>query len=270
MTEELTRNYSYIRLIIFIVGFVFLGGIEFFFPNTKRVHSQTKRWGTNISLSVVNSLLVKSLVVIPPAYVALWCLENNVGLFYVLRIPYYVEVILSIIVLDLIIYFQHRLFHYIPFLWKIHRVHHSDQDIDVSTAVRFHPVEILLSVLIKSIVIVLLGSSLVSVLIFEIILNGMAMFNHSNIRLNKKIDQLCSLLIVTPNMHLFHHSIKKSETNSNFGFNFSFWDKLFSTYTNHFKHEKPQNLGLEKYLCKLPINLIKLIKLPFYKSSETY
>jgi sterol desaturase/sphingolipid hydroxylase (fatty acid hydroxylase superfamily) len=172
--------------------------------------------------------------------------QHQIGLFNVFNVNNYLAIFSSVVLLDMLIYFQHRLFHYVPLLWRIHSLHHSDGDIDVSTALRFHPLEILLSLFIKCAAVQVLGAPLLAVIVFEIILNGMAMFNHGNIRLPLAIDNLLRMLVVTPDMHRVHHSQRHQEMNHNFGFNLALWDKLFRTYTAQ-PQEGHQNMliGLE-------------------------
>lgn len=153
-----------------------------------------------------------------------WGLSNH------LELPGWLEVLCALLLLDLAIYLQHRLFHYVPVLWRLHRMHHADLDIDVTTGVRFHPLEILLSLGIKFVVIAALGAAPVAVLLFEVGLNATSMFNHSNVKMPVAIERLVRWLVVTPDMHRVHHSIVREETDSNFGFNFPWWDRLFRTY----------------------------------------
>jgi len=152
------------------------------------------------------------------------------GLFNLLSFPSWIEVVLAVIVLDLSIYGQHVLFHYVPVLWRVHRMHHADLDIDVTTGTRFHPVEVLLSFGIKFVTVVGIGASSLSILIFEVLLNATSLFNHSNLRLAPTLERMLRWFVVTPDMHRVHHSILRRETNSNFGFNLPWWDRLFRTY----------------------------------------
>ncbi|MDQ6997606.1 MAG: sterol desaturase family protein [Mariprofundus sp.] len=189
-----------------------------------------KRWPANIGIIVLDMLLVR--IVFPAGAVGAswWANNHSFGLFNWLGWNESVSVIIAVILLDLVVYGQHVLFHAVPWLWRLHIVHHADKEIDVSTGLRFHPLEIMLSMLIKISAVVLLGVPVLAVLIFEIILNAMAMFNHSNVRLPLRLDAILRLLVITPDIHRIHHSIIKAETNSNFGFNLSFWDRLFGTF----------------------------------------
>lgn len=186
------------------------------------------------------------------------------GVFNVVALPTWVELVLVVLLLDLAIYLQHRVFHYVPVLWRLHRMHHADLDVDVTTGARFHPIEILLSLGIKFVVVVSLGASPVAVLIFEILLNATSMFNHSNVRLPGSLEPVLRALVVTPDMHRVHHSILRRETDSNFGFNFPWWDRLFGTY-------RPQpeaghdamTLGIEQFRDSKEQRLDRMLTQPF-------
>jgi len=223
-----------------------------------------KRWLANLGIAAIDALIVR--LVLPGGAVAaaLWADVHGFGLFNQLAWPGSVGIIVAVILLDLVIYGQHVLFHAVPVLWRLHMVHHADCDIDVSTGLRFHPVEIIISMLIKMAVVTLLGAPVVAVIIFEIVLNGMAMFNHANFRVPARLDQLLRLLVITPDVHRVHHSIMTSETNSNFGFNLSVWDRLFGTW-----QAQPQQghlnmtIGL-KHLQSAPTHKLGfMLRLPF-------
>ena len=190
-----------------------------------------RRWRTNLSLALINGVIPKILIPGGLVNLAWWCETRSLGFFNVYRIPNAVEIIVSLFILDGIIYAQHVLFHRLPWLWQLHALHHRDRELDVSTALRFHPLEIVISLGIKATAIITLGLSGISVILFEIILNGMAMFNHSNIQFTDRINRYLAAIIVTPNMHRVHHSQNLSESNRNYGFNLSLWDRLFKTYT---------------------------------------
>jgi sterol desaturase/sphingolipid hydroxylase (fatty acid hydroxylase superfamily) len=195
------------------------------------------------------------------AGIALKMQEDQFGLFFRLQLPEYLEIFLSILILDLAIYFQHILFHKISFLWPLHRVHHSDIDLDFTSALRFHPLEIIFSFGYKLLFIYLFGISFLAVLIFEIILNFIAMFNHSNINIHTRFEGILRLFVVTPQMHIIHHSIKKNESDSNFGFNLSIWDRLFKTYTKKFISNG--RIGNSRFQKSEDQKIIELIKQPF-------
>ena len=188
------------------------------------------RWASNLGLVGVNSLLVRLVAPLGVMGVALWADAREVGLFHTVAAPPWVAVVCSVVLLDLAIYLQHVMFHAVPLLWRLHMVHHADLDFDVTTGVRFHTIEILLSIGIKAAVILLLGAPAIAVLIFEVLLNATSMFNHSNVRIPLGIDRWLRWMVVTPDMHRVHHSVHVRETNSNFGFNLPWWDRLLGTY----------------------------------------
>jgi sterol desaturase/sphingolipid hydroxylase (fatty acid hydroxylase superfamily) len=188
------------------------------------------------------------------------------GLFNVLALPIWLNVLSALLLLDLAIYLQHRLFHAVPVLWRIHRMHHADLDIDVTTGARFHPIEILLSLGIKGLVVVSLGASPLAVLAFEIVLNATAMFNHSNVRLPALVEPVLRWLVVTPDMHRVHHSIVRLETDSNFGFNFPWWDRLFRTYSPQPKGgPEGMTIGIEQFRDARELLLDRMLTQPFRK-----
>jgi sterol desaturase/sphingolipid hydroxylase (fatty acid hydroxylase superfamily) len=199
-------------------------------PRRRLQTSKAIRWANNLGLVVVNSLVLR--VAFPAAALgmALFAGEQGWGLFNYIEAPFWLAVVLSVLVLDFFIWLQHVMVHAVPLLWRLHRVHHADLDFDVTTGARFHTLEILLSMLIKFAVIILLGPPLVAVVIFEVLLNATSMFNHGNVRIPVRLDRLLRLVVVTPDMHRVHHSVEDDETNSNFGFNLPWWDRLFGTY----------------------------------------
>jgi len=217
-------------------------------PRRKFNIKRSVRWFNNLSIIIVNSVLMRLLVPAGTVAVALWAKHNNIGLFNQSDVPYWLEVVVAVVILDCLIYWQHRLFHRIPSLWRLHRMHHMDQDIDVTTGARFHPVEIFLSLLIKFAAVIILGVDVVAIVLFEIILNATSMFNHANVNIPTKLDNLLRKVIVTPDMHRVHHSQINSETDSNFSFNLSIWDKLFSTYQAQpaLGHDG-MNIGLKEF-----------------------
>ena len=190
------------------------------------------------------------------------------GLFNVVALPAWIELVLALFLLDLAIYLQHRLFHYVPVLWRLHRMHHADLNVDVTTGARFHPVEILLSLGIKFIVIVVLGTPSLAVLLFEIALNATSMFNHSNVRVPPVIERVLRLLVVTPDMHRVHHSVVRRETDSNFGFNFPWWDRLFGTYRPQPEAgHQAMTLGIEQFRDPHELRLDRMLTQPFREDS---
>lgn len=219
-----------IRLGFFLGVFAVMALWEIAAPRRALTVSKVVRWANNLGLVFLNSFILR--LVFPVAAVGLAALatQENWGLFNVYQIPWAIAVVLSVVVMDFVIYLQHVLVHAVPTLWRLHRVHHADLDYDVTTGARFHPIEIVLSMLIKFSTIMVLGPPVVAVVIFEVLLNAMAMFNHGNVRIPGGLDTVLRWLIVTPDMHRVHHSVEDDEANSNFGFNLSLWDRLFGTY----------------------------------------
>ncbi len=235
---------------------------ELFSPR-RRAQNRKLRWHSNLGIIALNTLMLM-VVPITAAGAALFAVFNQLGLFLYLELPLWHSIILSLLLLDLAVYWQHRLLHAIPQFWPIHRMHHTDTEFDVTTALRFHPVEIFISLLIKIAVIILLGVPLLAVIAFEIILNGIAMFNHANIKLPTVVDKVLRLIIVTPDMHRVHHAIHADEYNTNYGFNLSLWDRLFASYNAQPKdgHEAMQ-IGQSEYRDPSEVRLDKLLTQPF-------
>lgn len=240
MTEE-----AWLRLSVFFGVFFVMALWEMMAPK-RTLNFGKKRWTANFGIVVLDSLTARLLLPMGAVGAALWAERHDFGLLQLLNFPDIFSVLIAIILLDFIIYAQHVLFHRVPLLWCLHQVHHADRDIDVTTGLRFHPIEIIISMLIKISAVVLLGVPVVAVIIFEIILNAMAMFNHSNVRLPKVVDAVIRLLLVTPDVHRVHHSVIYAETNSNYGFNLSIWDRFFGTY-----RAQPE-LGHDKVVIGLP------------------
>ena len=252
-----------IRFSIFFMVLLIMIAAEAFSPR-RPLSLGRARWPANLGIVVMNALLVRILRPGGAIAAALWAGARDFGLFQWLNWSGSVEIIAAVILLDLIIYGQHVLFHAVPVLWRLHMVHHADRDIDVTTGLRFHPIEIILSMLIKITVVALLGAPVLAVIIFEIVLNGMAMFNHANVRLPGKVDKLLRLLVITPDVHRVHHSVLKPETNSNYGFNLSVWDRLFGTYRAQpeYGHTK-MTIGLEHLQSAPTHRLGFMLRLPF-------
>jgi sterol desaturase/sphingolipid hydroxylase (fatty acid hydroxylase superfamily) len=219
-----------IRLGFFLGIFALMATWEVVAPRRARLLTRLQRWSSNLGLVVLNTLLLRLLFPAAAVGMALSVNAQGWGLMNAMTWPVWTEVLLAVVVLDFAIWVQHVLFHAVPALWRLHRVHHADLDYDLTTGARFHPVEIILSMLIKFAVIAALGPPVVAVILFEVILNAMAMFNHANVGLPPRLDRALRWLVVTPDMHRVHHSIEDDETNSNFGFNLSWWDRLLGTY----------------------------------------
>ena len=219
MRDTLLSFEQYIRLAAFCGIFAVMALWEVIGPRREQTVGRAWRWPNNLGVVLVDTILVRILFPTTAVGLALVANERGIGLLNVVPVPASIGVVVSVILLDLAIYFQHVLFHAVPMLWRLHRMHHADLDIDVSTGLRFHPIEILLSMVIKLTVVVALGAPAVAVLVFEILLNATSMFSHSNVRLSLGFDRLLRWFVVTPDMHRVHHSVLARETNSNFGFN---------------------------------------------------
>jgi len=238
-------------------------------PRRALEHSKGLRWSSNLGLSFLNSALLRGLFPLLAVDLARLAKAQGWGLLNQLPRPEWAAVLFSVVFLDGVIYLQHVLFHAVPALWRLHRVHHSDLDYDVTTALRFHPIEILLSMLIKLIVVAALGPPPLSVLVFEILLNGTAMFNHGNLALPLEIDGMLRMVLVTPDMHRIHHSVRPRETHSNFGFNLPWWDRLFGTYRAEPEqgHVK-MSLGLPDFRDAARLHFFHLLAQPFLKAQQ--
>jgi sterol desaturase/sphingolipid hydroxylase (fatty acid hydroxylase superfamily) len=219
-----------IRLGFFLGMLALIGGWEVLAPRRALTVSKALRWASNLGLVALNTVLLRLLFPIAGAGMAVFCVERGWGLLNHFAVPWVLAVPLAVIAMDFVIWSQHVMVHAVPALWRLHRVHHADPDYDVTTGARFHPIEIILSMLIKFATIVVLGAPAVAAVIFEVMLNATAMFNHGNIGLPATLDRWVRWVVVTPDMHRVHHSIEDDETNSNFGFNLTWWDRLFGTY----------------------------------------
>jgi sterol desaturase/sphingolipid hydroxylase (fatty acid hydroxylase superfamily) len=230
MLSLVLDNHSLVRLLAFLVVVSLVASWEVLRPRRALSISKWLRWSNNWGISVLNSVVLYLVFPLLAVGLAMLAAENQWGLFNALQLPILPAIVLFILLFDLAIYWQHRLYHLIPWLWRLHRMHHADPDYDVSTGIRFHPLSTVLSMLIKMLVIVSLGPPPVAVLLAEIILNVTAMFNHGNIYLPPRVDAVLRLFVVTPDMHRVHHSVRPEELNRNFGFNFPWWDRLFGSY----------------------------------------
>lgn len=230
MTELLLINEPLIRVSFFLGILAVMSAWEVAAPRRRREIPRLLRWTNNLGIVVIDTIIVRLTFPIVAVGLALLAKEHGWGLFNVFEIPVWFTFGVSLLALDLAIYLQHVLFHAVPFLWRLHRMHHADLEFDVTTGLRFHPIEILLSMGIKLAVVASLGPPALAVLIFEVLLNATSMFNHSNVHIPLGLDRVLRWIIVTPDMHRVHHSIYPNETNSNFGFNLSWWDRLLETY----------------------------------------
>lgn len=271
LTEFVLTHETVIRLAAFFLIFALMAGWEVWAPRRALQQNKAIRWTNNLGLTVVNTVFVRALLPVVPVSVAAFAETQGTGLLHLFPLPDALAVVLSILVLDLAIYLQHLMFHAAPLLWRLHRVHHADLDFDVTTGARFHPLEIALSILIKSAVILVLGAPAVAVLMFEVLLNATSMFNHGNVRLPAAIDRITRWLVVTPDMHRVHHSIVARETNSNFGFNLPWWDRLFGTYRAQPEagHEA-MIIGIEQFRSPRELWLDRMLLQPFHTETGGY
>jgi len=228
--QMVLANEPAIRLGFFLGVFAVIGFWELLAPRRVLTVSKTLRWTSNLGLVVLDTVLLRLIFPLAGVGLAAFCAENGWGILNHFPVPFWVAVPLAVIAMDFVIWLQHVMVHAVPLLWRLHRVHHADLDYDVTTGARFHPLEIVLSMLIKFATIVVLGPPVIAVVIFEVLLNATAMFNHGNIDLPATLDRILRWVVVTPDMHRVHHSIEDDETNSNFGFNLPWWDRLFGTY----------------------------------------
>lgn len=253
------------RLGCFFSILVIMMLLEWQKPARKSPIKNSTRWVANFGLVFISSVIARLTVPVGLTAVALYNQEQGIGLFNLVALPSIVAIVLSILLLDMLIYWQHRLFHQVPFLWRFHRVHHADAHVDASTGLRFHPIEIVLSILIKFMAVTALGVPAIAVLIFEIALNGLALFNHANIRLPNVIEKPLRLILMTQILHRIHHSQVVSETNSNFGFSVIWWDKLFGSYKDQAKKSDNElDIGLIEFpLKEQNASLLGLLITPF-------
>lgn len=253
-----------VRLTAFIGIFTAMAVFEQFLPRRERFPARGRRWLTNWGMLIVDSVVLRILFPAAAVGVALWAEGAGFGLFNIIDVPMILVVLFVIVFLDFAVWLEHVVSHHWPWLWRIHKVHHADVDLDVTSALRFHPLEIIISMLWKGALVALLGAPAIAVLIFEIILNGMAMFNHSNVKLPLSIDRVLRPAIVTPDMHRIHHSIIERETNTNYGFNLSIWDRLFGVYTQDpVMGQQGMTIGLAEHQNREPTGLVWSLLLPF-------
>lgn len=255
-----------LRLTCFLGVFTLMTAWELAAPRRGVRAFRGPRWFANFGLAAIDTIAVR--LVFPTAAVGMAELARmrGWGLLNAFHAPFWPGFLIAFVALDFIVYAQHVLFHHVPFFWRFHRVHHSDIDLDVSSGVRFHPGEILLSMGIKLGAVALLGPPPLAVLAFEIALNATSMFNHSNVRIPTAIDRALRLIVVTPDMHRVHHSVVNTELNTNFGFNLPWWDRIFDTYLAqpHDGHEA-MTIGLEQFRSRVEQRLVAILLLPAYR-----
>ena len=260
----LHHNEPIIRLACFFAVLLAMMLWEWRKPRRALSLPRARRWPANLGIIVVDSVVLRLVFPVLAVGAAELAAARGWGLFHGLNAPFWLALPASLLILDLAIYTQHVVFHKVAVLWRLHRMHHTDLDFDVTTALRFHPLEIVLSMLIKLVLVTLLGVPAVAVMLFEVILNATAMFNHGNVGLPRRLDRALRWILVTPDMHRVHHSIRPEETDSNFGFNLPWWDRLFGTY-----RDQPRDghagmcIGLEYFRDRRAIGLYALLLQPF-------
>jgi sterol desaturase/sphingolipid hydroxylase (fatty acid hydroxylase superfamily) len=271
LADILFSHEPWIRLRAFAGVFATMALWEILAPRRRQAIGRLERWPGNLGVVAIDTLLVRLIFPTAAVGVALVAQVGGWGLLPALNVPPWLAVIIAVVVLDLAIYLQHVLFHAVPALWRLHRMHHADLEIDVTTGARFHPIEILLSMAIKLGVVAALGAPAVAVLIFEVLLNATSMFNHGNVRLPQALDRVLRWLVVTPDMHRLHHSILSHETNSNFGFNLPWWDRVFGTY-----RAQPQaghegmTIGIEQFRDPRELRLDRMLLQPFHDDNRSH
>lgn len=261
-----------IRLGFFLGVFALVALWEVFAPRRALTLSRTLRWSNNLGLVVLNTVLLRLLSPIAQVGLASFCAANGWGLLNHFAVPLWLAVPVAVIAMDFVIWLQHVMVHAVPLLWRLHQVHHADQDYDLTTGARFHPIEIALSMLIKLATITVLGPSVLAVVIFEVMLNATAMFNHGNIRLPVKLDGALRLFLVTPDMHRVHHSVESDESNSNFGFSLTWWDRLFGTYRAQARApQESMTIGLRGHTNPSEVaRLDGMLMMPFKTQADGY
>ncbi|MCQ8116079.1 sterol desaturase family protein [Methylomonas rosea] len=253
-----------VRLGVFLGIFVLMAAWEGFRPKRQLSVERRRRWPVNLGLAVLNVGVMRLSIGAAAWLAANWAAEQHIGLFNVMPVPRWLSIALSLLLLDLAIYAQHIAAHRWRWFWRLHQVHHSDMDFDTTTAVRFHPLEIMLSMLYKVALVVLLGADPVGVIAFEVILNGCALFNHGNVGLSPVVERGLRYLIVTPDMHRIHHSAFQPETDSNYGFSLSCWDRLFKTYCPQAREaQATMTIGLSEFRESAELGFVGLLVLPF-------
>ncbi len=257
-SDDLVRVGSYLSVLVVMATWELLA------PRRKQTASKLCRWGGNLTIVILNTVIARLLVAGGIVAAAAMAQERGWGLFNWVDWPDWLEFGLALVALDLVIYWQHQAFHLVPVLWRFHMMHHSDLDLDVSSGVRFHPVEVVISLAVKGAAVLALGVAPLAVVVFEIVLNSTALFNHSNVRMPLAIEPFLRWFIVTPDMHRIHHSVDPRETNSNYGFNVPWWDRLFGTYcAEPALGQTGMTIGLEHLGPPVCLNLFMMLRFPF-------
>lgn len=264
MGDTLLASEPAIRLGAFLGVFTVMALWETVAPRRARAHGRRLRWPNNLGIVVVDTVVLRILFPTAAVGMALLAEQRGWGLLNALAAPAWIAVPAAVLLLDLAIYLQHVVFHAVSVLWRLHRMHHADLDIDVTTGLRFHPIEIVLSMGIKLAVVTALGAPAVAVLVFEVLLNATSMFNHANLRLPRPVDRALRWIVVTPDMHRVHHSVVVAETNSNYGFNLPWWDRLFGTYRDQpAAGHDGMTIGIERFRTTRDLWLDRMLLQPF-------
>jgi sterol desaturase/sphingolipid hydroxylase (fatty acid hydroxylase superfamily) len=262
--HQLLSHEGFIRIGIFAGVLAGMMLLEAVLPRRTRALGRSARWPANLGIVVVDTIVARLLIPLPPAAAALWATENSVGIFNLMSLPVIPVIAFCIVFLDIAIYAQHVIFHKIPVLWRLHRMHHADIEFDVTTGIRFHPIEIVLSLLIKIALVIALGIPAEAVILFEVLLNASSMFNHANLNLPSWLDRNLRTIIVTPDMHRVHHSWHRDETDSNYGFCLSLWDRIFRTYRPQPRDgHDDMTIGLQGFRDEKDRGLTGLLTIPF-------
>lgn len=271
MSRMVLANEPLIRLGAFAGIFTAMALWELLAPRRRQATPRRGRWPGNLGIVVLDTLLVRLLFPVAAVGVALLAETNGFGLLQAIQIPPWLAFVAAVLLLDLAIYLQHVLFHAVPALWRVHRMHHADLEFDVTTGARFHPIEIVLSMTIKLGTVAALGTPALAVLAFEIVLNATSMFNHGNVRIPGRVDAVLRWILVTPDMHRVHHSVVPRETNSNFGFNVPWWDRLFGTYrAQPAAGHEGMTIGIEQFRDPRELRLDRMLVQPFRDDDRSY
>jgi len=263
LSDSILANEPLVRLAAFLGVLAAMALWEIAAPRRRRDMPRVIRWSNNLALVVLDTAILRLSFPVLAVGLAVMAEARGWGLFNAFEIPGWVAILASMLLLDLAIYLQHVMFHAVPALWRLHRMHHADLDFDATTGLRFHPVEILLSMVVKLAVVAALGPPAVAVLLFEVVLNATALFNHANIDLPRPLDRVLRLVVVTPDMHRVHHSSDPAETNSNYGFNLPWWDRLLGTYrAQPAKGHQDMEIGIEQFRTRRELWLDRMLVQP--------
>lgn len=269
LNNFILKHEPLIRFCFFFGILILMAAWELVAPRRPLTTSKSSRWLSNLGIVAIDTLAVRLILSAQAVGMALFVEAHGWGILNNVILPPWMKIIFGVLGLDLVIYLQHAMFHALPLFWRLHRMHHTDLDFDVTTGIRFHPLKILLSMGIKMAAVAVLGPSAIAVILFEVLLNATSMFNHGNVRLPKEIDRVLRLLVVTPEMHRVHHSVVIKEYNSNFGFNFPWWDRLMGTYqAQPMKGHEGMTIGLSQYRDPKRLTLPWLLIQPFFKTGK--